>query len=192
MGKTGQFAGQDYQVTGIIENCPQHSHIQYDFIFSLNSLKQVDENDWGQHAIETYILLGDHASVQNIEAQLPAFVKRHLFQSNTEALDRFSAQGFYYQLWLQPLLDVYLNPTVVESLGPRGNRENLAILTAIGLFILTIAGINYINLTTSLSFTRNKEVAIRRLLGSNRGNVIVQLLIETLIITTISFQASSP
>jgi putative ABC transport system permease protein len=190
VGKTIKNSDTDYLITGVIENCPRHSHLQYDFIFSINSIKEIQQDNWGQHAITTYILLNEHASVKDIESQFPAFVKRNLFQNNNEAFDNFSSQGYYYKLFLQPLSDIYLNATIDESFGVHGNKKMLIVLFAIGVFILIIAGINYINLTTALSVTRNKEVAMRRILGGRQIDVIKQLLVETFIITLFAYLLS--
>jgi putative ABC transport system permease protein len=194
IGKSLFIRDSYHKVTGVVANCPVHSHFQYDFIFPLKLLAQVNHNDWFQHAIVTYVLLKEGQKPSSLEAKLTDFIVKHLapfVKSERGTIEDYIAEGsFRYRLFLQPLTDIYLDSHIEEPSDAQGSRNSIFVLSVIGLFILLLAAINFTNLSTALSMKRDKELTIRMILGSNRKQLLKQLTFEIFVASTISILAA--
>lgn len=187
LGKVLRIDGdQDYRITGICENVPQASHIQFDFLTPFSSIAERSHFDWGSNFVRTYVLLDEKASPEAIGKQFPSLLEKHFGPIINEVMN-ISLQEFYeagnrYTYFLEPLLDIHLRSSLKEK--PEGSSDIIYVyvLSLIALFILIIACINFINLTTARSAVRAKEVGIKKVLGSGRRPLISQFLFESVIL----------
>jgi putative ABC transport system permease protein len=190
LGKSLRFEGQgrDFKVTGVIENCPTTSHFQYEMIASIVSSKTAFETGWGGHTYFTYIALKDRHSKAQLEAKLPDFCRRHWgayhFAETGQTYDEYMKDGGnYYGFSLEPLSDIHLNRGVIDYLSIKGNKTYVYVFSIIALFILLIACINFMNLSTARFAHRSKEVGVRKVLGSSQKQLVWQFLGESTLLS---------
>ena len=179
---------REFLVTGVVENYPENSHFDFDVIIPL-----VDKStNWTDHSLFTYIVLQDNAPPSRLEAKFPDFIFRHWgpqFEHETgqNLRDHLKIDENYYGFWLQPLEDIHLKSrNVIDNSKTKGDIRYVYIFTIIASFILLIACINFINLSTARSVHRAKEVALRKVVGSNRSLLIRQLLVESAVMSCIA------
>ena len=171
------------KVTGIMKDIPGNSQIVADLFVSISSWKQIygsptSDSEWTNHNHYAYLLLKPHTDPKALEKKFPDFMERHDGRQMKEL-------QMYYTLFLEPLRDVYLKSKrggMVE-----GNINNVYIFSVIAVFILLIACINFINLTTARSAERAKEVGIRKVVGALRFQLARQFLSESVVICLLSF-----
>jgi putative ABC transport system permease protein len=173
----------DCKVTGLFKDLPENSHWHPEMLLSFNTLKDSAvygaENlrtNWGNNAFYTYLLVPDHFNVKNFEAQLPAFQNRHI-----PADGKFKASD-YSVLTLRKLTDIHLYAHTDEEIEINGDIKRVYIFAAIALFILLIACINYMNLSSARSVLRAKEIGVRKTAGAGKGELITQFLSESVFI----------
>lgn len=185
MGKTLiGLNGLDYTVTGVIENAPANSHLQYDILASWSSVNPgaLDfswmDRRWFPQSIYTYLLLNENASQQILEEKLPEFMQRN-----------FSERAEVYQLYLQPFNEIYLQSSNILWNEPfrAGNATSLRVFSIVAIFILLIACINFMNLSIAQATKRAKEVGVRKVLGASRNQLGIQFLGETILYSIIAF-----
>ncbi len=170
----------------MVEDCPATSHLQYDMIASLSSLRSSRETSWRGHTYFTYLLLKENISASQLEAKFPDFVRRH-WGAQVEAETGMSLEEltklaeYQYGYFLEPLTDIHLNPQaeIRDQLSIKGSRSMLLIFTTIASVLLLIACINFMNLSTARFSHRSKEVGIRKVLGSDRKQLVIQFLGES-------------
>ncbi|SFD50024.1 putative ABC transport system permease protein [Chitinophaga sp. CF118] len=169
-------------VTGIMKDIPENSHIKADMLISMStystSFVPWVETDWDVFNPSTYLLLAPGAKSETLQSKLPAFFQKY-------AGDVLKKNNMSYSAKLEPLEDVYLHSAYggMET----GNLNNVTIFTVIALFILLIAAVNFINLTTARSVERAKEVGIRKCAGAVKNQLLLQFLIESIVIALISW-----
>jgi len=174
----------DCKVTGLFKDLPENSHWHPEILLSFNTLKDSAvygaENlrtNWGNNAFYTYLLVPDHFNVKTFEAQLPAFQNRHI-----PADGKFKASD-YSVLTLRKLTDIHLYAHTDEEIEINGDIKRVYIFAAIALFILLIACINYMNLSSARSVLRAKEIGVRKTAGAGKGELITQFLSESVFIS---------
>lgn len=181
---------QNYKVTGVIKDIPKQSHFNYGFFLSMSSNGDSKETTWLSNNFNTYVLLKPGADFKKLNAQLPALMRKHInveLQSVIHlTMDEFEKAGNYFRMNLTPLTDIHLYSNRVGELGHNGSIQYVYILSAIALFILLIACVNFMNLSTARSSNRAREVGVRKVLGSPRSSLIAQFLIESILVTFIS------
>ncbi|HVS98105.1 MAG TPA: ABC transporter permease, partial [Puia sp.] len=177
----------DIKVTGIFTPLPSNSHFHVDVLLSFPTLndsavygaKGLAEN-WGNNAFYTYLLFPEHYPVQRMEAQFPAFLDRHM---NTQTgYGNGSTPHKLTKIFLQPLTDIHLRSHLDDELEPNGDINRVYVFSAIALFILLIACINYMNLSTARSALRAKEIGIRKVSGARRQELVMQFLCESVLL----------
>ena len=169
-------------VTGIIEDAPANSHIQYDAFISFCSLEEMENMylDWnGGWAYYTYLLVSPGTDVGTLTEKFQSFFDRHINY-------RFKEYGISQNMYLQPFTDIYLHSGLNGEIGPTGNLSYMIIFLLIALLIFAIACINYINLTATRLTVRQRETGIRKLLGATRKGIIRQFLVESVILNVIA------
>lgn len=175
------------KVTGVVKDYPDNSHFDFNILLSLSSLKTINfdfANSWGNHTFSTYVLLREKADKEAIAGRLPQFVQKsldpYLKQKFQKSYAEMYKEGDFYKLFLVPLQDVHLSTLIFE------NREGKRLLTyalgMIGVIILILVSINYTNLATVLSFSRTKEVGIRKASGCRSNSLFGQFLIESILV----------
>ncbi len=171
----------DLIITGIVQSPPVNSHLQFTSLISFSSLYQDDRlyMDWnGGMQYYHYVELKPGISEESIEAKLPDFMYRHINYIYEKTNGSINAT-------LQPLPDIHLKSGYAGEIGVVGSMSSIYIYSAIALFILFIACINFMNLTTAKSTRRAKEVGMRKVLGAARNSLIGQFLGESVIMSII-------
>ncbi len=168
-----------YKITGVIKDVPAQSHFNYDFFLSFSSVPESQSNSWGYSGIHNYILVKPGADIHKLEQEIRDIELKNYPPSITK-------DGNYLNIVLTPLLKIHLYSTSQYELNKGGNIQYVYIFSAIALFILMIACVNFINLSTARSANRAKEVGVRKVLGSTRSFLITQFLTESVLVTFIS------
>jgi len=191
-GKILFFDGKvDYKVTGVFREIPNNSHFHFDIIASLSSLPASQMPVWINFNFATYLLLKPDADPKVIDAQFPAIFRKYagpqIQKAMGKSLEELSRDvGMKIESSLQPLKDIHLHSDLMGEFEPNSDIKYIYILSAIALFILIIASINFMNLATARSAGRAKEVGLRKVLGSQRNELVKQFLTESLILSVIS------
>ena len=179
-----------YKVTGVIKNIPKQSHFDFDFLISMSTLPESKQTVWFSSNFNTYILLRPGADYKALNSKMPDFFRIHAgpqLQSIIHvSYDQFLKGGNYFKFNLTPLTNIHLHSNMIAELGGNGNIQYVYIFSAIAIFILLIACVNFMNLSTARSSNRAREVGVRKVLGSPRKYLIFQFLTESIIVTLIS------
>lgn len=191
VGKTLTFNKvKNYTITGIIKDIPRQSHFRFDFYISMPTLDESKEDSWLSNNFQTYILLKKGADYKKIENEFPQLIKDYMgvqLQGVTHSsFNDFEKSGNYFRFSLVQLTKIHLESNRGGELGSNGNILYVYIFSAIATFILLIACVNFMNLSTARSSNRAKEVGVRKVLGSTRKYLIAQFLAESIIITLIA------
>ena len=176
----------DVKVTGIYKAFPSNSHMHPGMLVSFNTLKDSAvygekglRKDWGNNSFFTYLLLPNNYDPQKMIARFPAFIDAHMDRKdyNGQQVSKFTTLG------LQKLTDIHLYSHTDYEAEPNGDMSRIWIFGSIALFILLIACINYMNLSTARSALRAKEIGIRKVVGARKKALILQFLSESIIIS---------
>ncbi len=170
-------------VTGIMKDIPENSQIKADLFVSMSSAKQIygiptTDSEWTNHNYYTYLLLKPNSNARALEAKFPAFMEAYHGQQARE----LQMQDY---LSLEPLRDVYLKSKLDGF--ETGSMNNVYIFSVVAIFILLIACINFINLTTARSAERAREVGVRKVVGAAKWQLARQFIGESVIISVIAF-----
>jgi putative ABC transport system permease protein len=190
LGKNISTPMGEFLVSGVCENVPKNSHMEFDFAASLNLLGFLRQPNYVSFSVYTYIVLRDGTDPRGIEAKMPALVEHYAagpIQARSGiSYKEYIAAGNGYDYFLQPIRDIHLRSHLTNEMKPNGNITYVYILIAIALFLIVIACINFMNLATAISVTRAREVGIRKIVGSTRGSIIRQFLMESMVLSFIS------
>ncbi|MBD0256507.1 MAG: ABC transporter permease [Cytophagales bacterium] len=171
-----------HTVTGVARKPPVNSHFHFDLLISMSSYEGSREPEWGYNDFYTYVVLRDPAGAKAVEARLPAMIRLHLgpgFEKTMGySMETLQKNGGHWRYFLQPLGSIHLHSRLDEELAPNGSIQSVYILAGIAFLIILIACINFINLSTARSGLRAREVGIRKVLGSSRGSLVGQFLVE--------------
>jgi putative ABC transport system permease protein len=176
-----------HRVTGIMEDLPETTHFRINMIGSFSTSPNSESPNWLSNNLQTYLLLHPEADYNRVNERFQDVVIKYV---GPEALrfmgisfEEFLAQGNQYNYYLQPLTKIHLDPTVENAFKPANDPKYLWIFAGVGLLILVVAGINFMNLSTAQATRRAKEVGIKKVSGSLRGSLIGQFLAETVILS---------
>jgi putative ABC transport system permease protein len=162
-GNLGTF---DFEITGVSGNVPDNSHFHYNFLISLVSFPDVINNPgWTANNFISYILLKEGSSGKELEAKLPEFTRKYM---GGDKFDQWVAKGNYWEYYLQLLTEIHLHSDLSGEFEPNGNAAYVYIFLMVAVFILLVACINFMNLTTAKSAARAKEGGLRKVAGSSR------------------------
>ena len=174
-----------FRVTGVCEDVPSNSHFHYDFFGSMKSITLGEK--WLSSGAHTYVLLHKGYPAEKLLAQMPQLVRKYVGPEIQEFLgmsyDEYLRKGDKLGFGLQPLTDIHLTSNLENELEGNSNIKYIYIFTAIAAFILLIACINFMNLSTAGSAGRAKEVGVRKVMGSVRQQLMAQFLIESVLVT---------
>lgn len=184
IGKTiSHFAADTvlFTVTGILADVPGNSQLQFDALVSFNTfIKPQWMDNWGGNWLDTYFELAPNTNVAAMEKRFPDFLKKHL--ANNEGYK-------FYELFLLPLKDIHANASDIglDYLNYQKFDKRLTnIFLVIALIVLVIACVNFMNLSTARSAERAREVGIRKSIGALRGQLGLQFLSETILLSFLS------
>jgi len=179
----------DVKVTGIYKAFPANSHIHPGMLVSFNTLKDSAvygeknlETNWGNNSFFTYLLLPPHYDTKKMLARFPSFIDKRM--SNQEYVGKQASK--YTKLGLQKLADIHLYSHTDYEAEPNGDIKRVYIFSAIALFILLIACINYMNLATARSALRSREIGIRKVVGALKKELIFQFLSESVLLSWVA------
>jgi putative ABC transport system permease protein len=196
IGKVLQLKTLDetYKVTGVIDKVPANSHFQVDMFASMASLEESKQNVFVSFNFNTYLVLPKEYDYKKLEGKLPQLVEKYmgpqLKQSMGIDMEDLRKRGDHAGLFLQPLTDIHLYSDFQFEMEPGGDIQYVYIFGAIALFMLLIACINFMNISTAGASKRAKEVGIRKVLGSIKEQLISQFLAESILLTAFALIVS--
>ena len=175
----------DFMITGVIENIPSQSHIQFDMLISFATYESFNDGfsyseGWGNFNMRNYVLLKEGADFTSFQAKTA-----NLYRDNIG--DWMKELGVDFEVAYINLKDIYLGDRYSNGFGPKGSMDKVILVSAIGIFIILLACINFINMTTARSVARAREVGIRKIVGSSRWTVFWQFITESFFLTIASF-----
>lgn len=182
VGKYVYISGDStkYEITGVFADIPQNSTFKFDGLRSMSTIHATRENSkhwgWTRYDDQTFVLLKPKVDPSNVQSLLTKIPAKYYQQEN-------NAYHNKTLLHLQPLKDIHLRSTLEGEMGEIGDINYVYIFLAVALFMLLIAGINYMNLATARSVDRAKEVGIRKVVGSHRRQLIGQFLTEASLVS---------
>ena len=193
MGKnveTDERGSTLYKVTAVIKDIPHNSHFNYDFFFSMDNVDYRFGN-FLSHNFHTYVLLKPGTDYKEFNKNFKQVIDRYILPQakqfmKIESMDDFAKTGNKLEYSLIPLTDIHLHSSRQVELGVNGNIQYVYIFSAVALFILLIACINFMNLSTARSAGRAKEVGIRKVLGTEKRSLIGQFLTESTLMAFIA------
>lgn len=173
----------DLKVTGVMEPLPANSHFHPRALLSFSTLHNDEiygeeglRTNFGNNSFSTYLLLPPSYPTEQITAQFPAFIDKAMGDNNSP----------FTRLYLQKLTDIHLHSHLDSEIEANGDIKNVYIFSAVALFILLIACINFMNLSTARSANRAREVGVRKVIGASRPALVRQFLAESVLLTLIA------
>jgi putative ABC transport system permease protein len=181
IGKSLRFeTNVELHVTGVIKDVPDQSHFKFDFIGSMSTLRKRFGGDlpktWVWNPCWTYLLLDKNVDPKTLESKFPEFIQKYFYDAEKSNIT----------LYLQPLLDIHLKSRLDYEIEPNNNISSIYIYSAIAIFLLLIAIINYMNLATATSSGRAKEIGIKKVTGAHQLQLIIQFIGESVIMSFIA------
>ncbi len=183
--QTGNWANNLFKVTAVIKDMPSNSHFNFGFLFSMDNV-DYDYGNYLSHNFHTYVLLREGTNPREFDKHFNEVIEKYIFPQATQimqikSMDEFEKAGNKLSYSLMPLTDIHLKSDRFPELGPVGNILYVYIFGAVALFILILACINFINLSTANSGSRAREIGIRKVLGSEKKALVVQFLAESVL-----------
>jgi len=179
-----------FQITAICADWPENSHFLFDLLISTTGFQFTRDLNYINFAAHTYFLLNPGASATALEAKFPLIIKKYVAgdieKRFGESIEQFFKEGNGYHYHLQPLQKIHLISDMEAELRPNGSLKAIYIFGLVAVFILALACINFINLSTARSMERAREVGIRKTFGSERKALITQFLLESVVVSFIS------
>jgi putative ABC transport system permease protein len=199
LGKLINFSQRDnsppFTVTGVFDKIPANSHFHFDMFGSMVTDPDERSNSWMTSNYFTYAVLQNGYDHKKLEAKLPGMVEKYMGpqiqQSMGLSLAQFRTKGNELGFVLQPLMAIHLHGNSSSEFEPGGDIRYIYIFSAVALFMLLIACINFINLSTAGAAKRAKEVGVRKVMGSRKQDLVKQFLLESILITAIALSISA-
>jgi len=182
MGKVIDFESEvPLKVTGVIRDIPKQTHLMFDFIASMSTVRSFMgghlPQSWVWNPCWTYMLLAEGVDPEQLAVNFPSFIQNFYYDAQRESI----------VMYLQKLTDIHLHSRLDYEIRPNSNYTYIVVLSFIAVFLLIIASINFMNLSTATASTRAREIGIRKVTGADRTKLIFQFLSESLVISLLAF-----
>jgi putative ABC transport system permease protein len=181
-------------ITGVMADFPQNSHFHYKMLGSLSTLAYSRDTNWLSHNYYTYVVLKEGTDPVEFESQLRGMLVKYVGPMLEQFLgidiQQFEESGNSYGYKVQKLTEIHLQSDLQYEHEPNGNPLYVYVFLVAAILMLTMAGINFMNLATARSTTRAREVGLRKVVGSKRRQLIVQFLTESVLLSLISLVAA--
>jgi putative ABC transport system permease protein len=195
LGKTLTIGLQnpvEYKVTAVYEDMPTNAHFEANMIFSFANITDYNFGNFLSHNFYTYIKLREGVDYKQFENKFDVVVDKYILPQakafmDIKSMDDFRKGGNYLKYSLTPLLDIHLKSDRIYEIGPNSDIQYVYIFSVVALFLLLIACINFMNLSTARSANRAKEVGIRKVMGTQRNNLILQFMSESVLTSYLAF-----
>lgn len=179
------------KITGVMRNIPLNSHIQADFLLSMLSFEDPKNNEWLSFNYATYLLFRENAHPEAFAAEWPKIVRRYIGAAAEKILnqswDEMEKNGTKVVLGMMPIADIHLHGGNRNGdLSPNGSMAVVRVFGAVALFILLLAAVNFMNLSTARSAQRAREVGVRKVMGSGKKQLVSQFLTESVLLSTLA------
>jgi putative ABC transport system permease protein len=178
------------EITGIFPDLPQNTHMKFDMVMSFESFPSNKGTCWGCYGPKTYFKTVGRNDVSSIEKKLSEFAEERIIPGIEKDLnithEQFQASGDFIRFFVQPLLSIHLHSNIDGEFEPNGDIRYVYILGVAAIFLVIIACINFMNLSTARAVSRGKEVGLRKTMGATRGGLIPQFMLESLLYVLIS------
>lgn len=162
---------KDFKVTGVIQDAPQNTHFKFDILLSIETIREsLEEQGWNMFNFYTYVKIDEGTDIAALEQKLVPIKEKYIGEESTLFFN------------LQPIEEVHLNSDMTFEVEPSGNKKSVDFLEIISIFILIIAWVNYVNLSTAKAVDRAKEVGLRKVIGARKKQLRIQFLVEAFII----------
>ena len=180
-----QNDSRDFKITGVFEDLPDQSHMKFDLLYSYESVIAIDGHEaskysWQWYGFLNYVVLGEGSDPDELTKKFPEFIRASIGDELTQIGQDISFE-------LQPLQKIHLISNFRFEIKPTADSKTIYFLLVIGILVLCIAWINYINLTTARSLSRAREVGIRKVMGSHKGQLVKQFMLESFSLNLIAF-----
>ena len=181
----------NYKITGVIRDLPSQSHFDFDFFLAMSQLSSSRATDeWLSNNYNTYVVMKPGTDPKKLEVKLKGMITKYIAplirSAVNQSMEDFEKGGNFVGFSLTPLTSIHLHSNKTAELSANGSIQYVYIFSAIAAFILLIACVNFMNLSTARSSNRAKEVGVRKVLGSLRGHLITQFIMESMLISLIS------
>ncbi len=191
IGKSLEISGEEYIIAGVVEDVPANSHFHYSILISMVSAEYGDYKTWlGYDMCYTYILLKEGADLSKVSEKVQELslknVEKDLIEFFGTDLETFYNSGNYFKYLLQSITEIHLHSHTDFEIEANSDIKYVYIFSVIALFILIVACINFMNLSTARSAKRAKEVGVRKVVGGSRTALFRQFLLESIVLSLIS------
>lgn len=187
---------RNYQVVGVIEDMPSNSHFHANFLVSFTSDDEHDSTNWVSNNIQTYFTLRPGTSAKEFAEKMELIVTKYVAPQIEAAIginiEEFFASGGQYEYAIQPLSYIHLNSNMDGEIETNGNANYVYTFLAVGLFVLLLACINFMNLSTARSSNRAREIGVRKVMGAQRSQLLVQFLAESVLLSFFALAIALP
>ncbi len=179
-----------YKVTGIMGEVPENTHFRASAIGSFMTNPRSTDDEWLSNSFDSYVMLKPNMLPENVNARFAPMIEKYIGPVITQyfgiTMEEFFDAGNKYRLYLQPITDIHLNPSIEQGLKPANDPKYLWIFGSIAILIIIIAAVNFMNLSTAQAIKRAKEIGIKKVCGSSQGKLVAQFLAETFILSLFS------
>ncbi|MFX0556415.1 ABC transporter permease [Maribacter sp. CXY002] len=183
---------ESYTVTGVIDDLPRNSFLRdYTLFESMEGYDDAKIVNWGSNNYNTFLKLIPSAQIEDIKEPLEGFLGKYVVPGVQEFMpgiteEQFKAAGNYLVYSTISLVDIHLSSNLVAEMSGNNDMQSLYILSFIAIFLIVLASVNFMNLSTAHSLKRAKEVGVRKTLGSNKSDLVRQFLVESSLISFLS------